>query len=778
MLKIAVRYIVKKWKSTFLMLAGVTISVVLMFSLIQMGDCIMAQLTQLLTNEIKDDFTITSIPYSKMLQTKKLLDDKNLKKNYVMTIKAGTCYDNKEPVNVVGMLGNVEYFNNIKLLKGKLPTKEYEICIERKYIDYTERALNIGTKVKLSIQCDSNDNEEKFEFVIVGIVEDVPHSELIFTNLETAEDIQKKLNCKELNNNEIAIAIDRKEHDSQKIAILCNEIEDKIKLNDFYIKHVRFNEEKDKLFNDETSEYTVFSRILKNCSFLIMICMILYVFDFCYLGMCQKMQDLAVMRCIGLSKNKQYSILVLETLVIGHLSVLLGCVFGTVLNYFVSEKIIGKLMLNYEGIPFQITIKSYLETYFCVMVSIVIALTKLILKMRKYTILDILRYTEKKYTKDIKKYKNILLNIANRNLRRNKAKSFLLFTTMSISILISLITFGIYDSIDLNISNSKNMTFDYEICMKNVLNSEVPIEGCKKLESLVGEKNLYKQYAYSLKSMTKNRNIAVVQYDNSLMNLILNNFKGLKDISANEPIALLYVSDSNSKCKEKEVRFSDGVREICIPVSRCIDTQDNYMIYSNFGYDFDIVVINEEMSKKLNMSTNKATGLLIKNNKYISLSEIRKCFAENAVPEITELKQEHSETEEQLLGVMAIASYILISTIVLSCGIIRSILKSNLIIRKEEYAIMRALGGTRIKIIHVCCLENVIVFVKAYVLSCCLSIPINLYLDTFLNNGYKWNAFLYVAVFIIYLLIIIIGNIIDAKKIFWSPIIVIMRKEQ
>lgn len=99
MFKIALRYVIREKIRTVVSVLGIAVSVMLMFSLVQMGDCIRHQFSEMVTSGMKRDFTIYGVTYGQIQQAEELLLEKGVKDNYLLTMKAGIWYE--EDVNPI-----------------------------------------------------------------------------------------------------------------------------------------------------------------------------------------------------------------------------------------------------------------------------------------------------------------------------------------------------------------------------------------------------------------------------------------------------------------------------------------------------------------------------------------------------------------------------------------------------------------------------------------------------------------------------------------------------
>lgn len=787
MFKIALRYVIREKIRTVVSVLGIAVSVMLMFSLVQMGDCIRHQFSEMVTSGMKRDFTIYGVTYGQIQQAEELLLEKGVKDNYLLTMKAGIWYEEDvNPVDVIGVDGNMDYFKDTHLIEGKYPEKLNEICLEASLAQ--QRSIHIGDDLEIEICAEAAGTECKVKFTVSGIIDNISDDgRRLWTSLETAGEIQRKLEPSDLQGNAIAVVAEQGTYNTEKSADLIVELSETLQLKDFYKEHLLINDEKSYLYNEEESSYVGLSRTLKLVSFLILVCMSIFVFNTCYICAIEKQKELATMRCLGLSEKKKNRILLWEGMIIGHMGIALGAVMGTTLNIMVARKVIHYLMPEIKDVGLVIQPISYIQAYAAAIVAILLAVNRVLVKMRKWSILEVMNYSENNKYDAVRidkkmKRESVLWAIARRNLHRNPSKSNTLLLTMSLSILLCLVIFSVFFSIDIfqEDEKSKENLFTYEVYEVDVLNTELPEEGCKKIKALLGDKNVFEETCYpDLFATVSGINVRLVCYDDSLMEFLLDNMETTEEIDAKNPLAILCQRDKSVSQDLKTVLFTDidSKKKVDIPISMRFDGE-SYVIRSSFGYDFDVVVINDAMAEQLGLPDVSCTGLLLKNTQSLVGTEIKNSFGKKNTIMVDLLNKNRDDEKSQLLGIICIAVYVMIATVLLTAIIISSTLQSNFLIRSREYAIMRAVGLTIRKLIHICCFENLILLFKAFVIGSLLSVPIGIWLGQVLEDGIRWSIFVYGGVLFFFVLLIVVINCVCVKLAFRISILSILKEER
>ena len=781
MLKIAWRYTIRNKKRTFVSIVGIAFSVMLMFSLIQMGDCIMAQFTSMATTGMKRDFTVADVSYKQLKKAKQILKDAGLEDNYMLTMNVASWYEDDYAVtNVIGVEGNLGYFKDTGIVAGNYPKKNYEICVEEVFNEAREEPYKVGDTVSVVLENDTTSETVEVEFVVSGIIKNISDDgKRVWVNLETANEIKKKIGNKNNVDNAIAIVAEKDTYNLDKSLEIATLLKDELHLENFYTEHYMENESKTSLFTEEESSYHSMSDTLKGITILLGICMKIFVFNTYHMSAIGKLNQLATMRCIGLNKKQQNKILLYEGVVIGNLGILLGFVGGNILNYTIAEKIMGYLM-GLDGIKITQTFISYVETYFLAIIAIFIAMGKVIFDIHKCTILEALHYTEEnkgkfeektgnrkeKERKNKKKFMSPLVQIAKRNLQRNPSKSNILLVTMTISILLCIVVLSAFFSIDIkNNQWSKSELFGYEIYSKDVLREELTEELWKNVVQLVGVENVYGEFLVrEIQSENiQEKEVITVVYDDALFGLLLNSM-GIKEWNyTEEPYALLY-SEKQTEITNIKVKNSMTSQSYDIEIAKSFYMGENYIVHNYYGYDLNYLILNQTMAEQIGVNRLGYTGLLIKENPHITALELQNCSNQEGVIYVENLNKNSERAKEQFLAMVYIAGYIMLATISLTCIIVSSTLQANIINRKKELAIMSAIGLTKRKNIFVCCIESFLVFGKAYLMGAVIGTGLNFIVGGMLEDGMRWNLFIYIGVAIFFFIVTIGTTMLHMKQ--------------
>ncbi len=759
MLKIAFRYVIRNKRRSVTSVFGIAFSIMLMFSLIQMGDCIKCQFQEMVTAGIKRDITVLDLSYKQLLSAKEILQKNNHQDDYMITMNVAQWYESDSvSTEIVGVEGNINYFKDVSLVEGKLPAEKYEVCIEKSWNESQEKPYAIGDTISTTLVSTlESEKELQVQFKVVGILSNnVDGLRLIWTNLETANLIFQDFGDTNYSNNAIAIVSDKEKYDIDKMIEMENLLATGLGEDDFYTEHVIVNEEKEALYGEEGSYYGMASGI-KSITIILGICMIIFVFNAYYINAIEKMKQFAIMRCIGLSKKQQNKILALEGLLLGNIGVLLGFLGGNILNNIVASRIVDYIMLEDVHISVHQLPSSYMETYLLGMGAIVVAIGIVIWRLHRCSIIEAMYFNDdqlKTKKADKVKEKHVLWNMAKKNITRNALKSNTLVITLTISIILTLVVFQVFFSIRIdNDPLKKEKIFTYQVYSEDIIEDEIPKVDQMQIMGMAGAENVYTQTFYrewQSEKTAKNGTI-LIAYDNAIFSMLLKAQKIEDWDYENTPYALYY---SPEKDKADEVTFinEESGEEIKIDIAKSVFEGENYVQYTSFGIELNIVIINEKMAETLGITMDQCTGMLIKKNSDIEVSTINSILTENIY--LSELDVNSEKAQEQLYGMVLIAVYIMCSIVSLTCVISSTTIQSNIYNRKKEYAIMRALGLTKKRCLQLCGMEYLCLYGKAFAIGAFLSTVICFGLNGYLDNGIKWNIGIFIGVFLFYGIVI------------------------
>ena len=316
---------------------------------------------------------------------------------------------------------------------------------------------------------------------------------------------------------------------------------------------------------------------------------------------------------------------------------------------------------------------------------------------------------------------------------------------------------GIFFSIDIsfNNKNAKNQIFQYELYKSDVLNPFITPEEYESVTQAIGTENVYCQSLLSgIEWDNSESSMCLLVYENKLFELLLEQLSSDRITDIKLPLSVLYSVNGISHKSIKGKNEKTG-KHFDISIDVTLSKNENYAIYSSFGYDCDLLIINETMAEKLGFPVHGITGILLKNPNEVSSLTISDCFPNGDSTQVINLNKNRDSDQSQLLAILILASYIMLTTILLTCIIMSNTIRSNLLSRQSETAIMRAVGLTKKQNVYLCCAENIILLLRASLYGIIISTVILLCFGEMMEDGIKWNALLYIGVFTFFTIMVL-----------------------
>lgn len=727
MIKLSLKLLFGNRKKNMITALGIACSVMLMFSLMQMGNCIKYSFKGLVENIVNSDFTVHNLSRENVESIEKNIIEEKKVNAYLKRMLVGEVYNNMETSQLIGIEGGCNKFLGSYLIKGELPQKLYEICLYDDYIESLDKKYSVGDDIYISV-LDMNGREHNIKFSISGVLNSVYNStdsNELYITYKTAIDICSRVNFNLSEDISFELIVDHNKYDVDENIKLINEIRNLFDNPDkFYANHIVNNEAKETLFTDKGVYYGLSYGIM-SLSILVLVCSIVFIFNIVYVNYIDRIKQYGIMRCIGMNNFQLMQILFNEVMICNIIGLLIGLILGNVLNSFIGEKILFNIMLDDYRIPFEIQqyAKDYIVVSILSLLATLIAYLIVAIKIKKISPIKTLNYNENTVIKgkhrskiDINRY-GLLFSMAKTNIMRNKVKTCTLGISLILSSILVLLLFNIGISIDYEYGTGKEQIADIEV-NSNFMEWEY-FEN-RDITELISSNMIEAIYRIRFErgyiNKDKVNSARLVIYDNDLFEKLISMNKNLKKLDfKNNDVAVAYVPE-NMEYDNKYMDFYATDELLTMYKSAkekytiCIEGKvDDKSLLSDYLVNLDqemYVIINENLAERLYNDDFSYTTLLIKakDNCKIKASDIKKYINKNVNYSV--VKRRMSDTYRQIISIMSLAAYILLTTFFVSMFIIYFNIKSNNIIRCREYGIMRALGITYCDLIKLVSYEN------------------------------------------------------------------------
>ena len=764
MLKIVYRYILRSKMYSIGAIIGIAVSTMLMFSMIQISGSYMTSFKSFISSGAPQDFYVADLTYEELTSI-----DEQFRSmgeagpdRYLSTIFVGNMYyDNSKSSVIMGYEGDLDYFKKTSLLNGKYPESENEICVEESYTALNPE-LHIGDALTLDFtMADANDTtvDVSRTFKVCGIIKDVADDgNFFYTNLKTAEDIyaENNMNCSK--SNAIAVEAEEGNYNEEKAyqAIMAiNDIAVDGSIEDtrhFNYEQLIFNEEKMANYDDKGSFESVALAVFL-LSLIIAVCLSIFVYNAIRLSFVRKINVFGTMRCIGLNNKQLIGFILTEQFILVSIGALVGMVAGALLNLAIAEKIMSALFSTAAAMKIDQSIKTYVITYLLTLLSAFIACIKLILRIKKTNPINIRAFdtSKKKFSEKTKSFssKNLLFNIALRNLKRSSEKSVIQTVTLVISFTLCLVISNFFAIVGFNPVKDAVDFSDYTIQadIANVTSNQrcFSEEDLTLLKSMEHINKVYTEKCLDSYKWDKTDSLLqIMLYDDDLLQI----FAEINDIHYDpaKPFSVL-ISESGLDDGELSIQSTDNHSVCTIKPDVGLNTASklNYAVYSQQN----TLIINEKLAESKGMTDEGYCAFLVKTD--CSLSELTAIPFSAETVYVTNLHDGQSDAEAQLLGMIIIAGYIVVATLLLSFMIIGNTIKENMASKKSEYGIMRAMGLPQKSLWAVACHENLILTLIAVSISLPVSIIVNAYLSLILFDEVRISILAYLLVNLVFI---------------------------
>jgi putative ABC transport system permease protein len=612
--------------------------------------------------------------------------------------------------STIGLQGDFADVYRIELKEGHYPESDREIVVDNKFIENSDGRYKVGDEIVLSIFSMEDKSYYDVSYEIVGIMmskssggEEV----YAFLNLEGAERAlaQGKIET----SYRVMVTTEGKTEDGIERALECMDSDEMERLD------VRMNTAKvDILDEQETSEGGDFDKVFRWLGVFIVVVSGALLFNMLQSSSTSKIQQIGMLRCLGLDKKQLYKAYIL-TLILYLLGALAG---GALLSLFL-EKTIGVFLFqrfmqgmnvsNYVEMSFHADVTTFaiaavLVTFiFCIVYQI------LLRKSLKYTPMESLGYIGES-TIQVKEQSakigktNVVSFVGQRNLKRNKARTFYTAFTYFITALLIMTICMIIINVDLYDISAlrKSNLFDYEFYEEENTSSvsSQMIEEIAQLDGVAevdwARRQVYEFCRNKENAGTYNEEFETIVYSDNLLSRICKENGLSYEENENEPYYLL-LSKAETK-EDRIVMYDKEQKEIVLDINGTIGTDS----YSDGLVDGTIILMNQAGADVLFPEGYSCNVLYLKASlKESCVESVKGYLEEHQISMIySDLKEEMQDAKTQLGAMTNVAIYLMICIGAMTITNIICNINVNVQLRKREYGILIALGMTRKNVIR------------------------------------------------------------------------------
>lgn len=769
-MKIIIRYLFRNKKRTSKTILCIAFSVMLMFSLMQMGDVLLKEFYDLALNGLHRDVSITWITLPEIEKIHKIADRQAVAQMYTIWVGDVDLEQRAKAGRILGLEGDLEYFKDCKMIAGRKPEETGEIIVSQSLMESQPDYYKPGNRVELSISDEKNRNHKE-AFTVCGVFSNIKdEGDMIFTSVLTADQLRKQWGFSEASDsNAAAVTIHKEEYKADKIADFLYEIQEILYPEEseektyFFRDRVLWNEQKSALYEEEGT-FTSVSQTLKLLTVIIAAGMMIYVYGVFHINVFQKIRYLGIMRCLGGDKKTLAGNIFGESMLISHAGILLGILGGNVLNRFVADKVLNALMKVDYSVHLRQMWVTYAEVYLVTILPILMATLKVWLGVIKISPVQAMNFEENSkfrkpsHERKQTKQKNILRYLAGRNIWRNRSQSFTVIAVISVTLTLLLIIANTFSVVDFTPQKGRQDFCRYEIIFDYGTEDYFRDQDVENFKELDGVEEVYSQFIAREVKLQSERDSLLVVYSDSLWEKLLEYNPELKNLDyENKPVSVAYSSDEFDLVPTVVLEGVNQEEKIQMPVTQtCVGTQS---LLGELTENDDTIkfILNEEMAERIGIGTGQYSSMSLETNSQFDNAHFEEFVKENLKNASIVPLNEESSDENQLLAIIFLASYICIAFFVFVFSMIESMVEFNMINRRSEYGIMRALGMNRRLYEKLICLESISLGFYAVIIAVIVSLFANYYFTSQIFQQAEFSIPAYIVT-VVMLMLLILGK--------------------
>ncbi len=769
-MKIIIRYLLRNKKRTSKTILCIAFSVMLMFSLMQMGDVLLKEFHDLALNGLHRDISITRITLSEIEKIQKIADKQAVAQMYTIWVGDVDLEQRAKAGRILGLEGDLEYFKDCEMIDGRKPEEAGEIIVSQSLMESQPDYYKPGNRVELSI-CDEKNGNHKETFTVCGVFSNIKdEGDMIFTSVVTADQLRKQWGLSEVSDsNAAAVTMHKEEYKADKAADFLYEIrevlypEESEEKTYFFKDRVLWNEQKSALYEEEGT-FTSVSRTLKLLTVIIAAGMMIYIYGVFHINVFQKIRYLGIMRCLGGDKKALAGNIFGESMLISHAGILLGILGGNVLNQFVADKVLNALMKVDYSVQLRQMWITYAEVYLVALLPILMATLKVWLGVIKISPVQAMNFEENSkirkssHEKKQTKQKNIVGYLAGRNIWRNRSQSVTVIAVVSVTLTLLLIIANTFSVVDFTPQKGRRDFCRYELIFDYGTEDYFRDQDVAGLKELDGVEEVYSQFIAREVKLQSERDSLLVVYSDALWEKLLEYNPELKNLDyENKPVSVAYSSDEFDLASSVTLEGSGQEEKIQMPVTqKCVGTQ-SLLGELTENDDTIKVILNEKMAEEMGIGTGQYSSMSLETNSQFDNEHFEEFIKENLKNALIVPLNEESSDENQLLAIIFLASYICIAFFVFVFSMIESMIEFNMINRRSEYGIMRALGMNRRIYEKLICLESISLGFYAVVIAVIVSLFANYYFTSQIFQQAEFSIPAYIVT-VVMLMLLILGK--------------------
>lgn len=831
--EISLRYL-KKYKSkTFSIAVGITISIALIISILIIKEQLIETTKTSLIDGIGGVYDIklesTDKQAMEKLQKDILVNKSSLVNHFGKSEIENTNYS----LSIEGFEENIIDFLNFKNLKGRYPTKDYEIALENWVLDLLPRKYNIGDKITLTSYVQASDNlgNKEYrtdEFTLVGTFDYIYNNNYFkntaygYVTRAFAEAQGKE------NSHQYQGYILLKENSS-----LYSGMGQLAQTPDY--SNISFIDNNFKYSTEQMAR--LYTSICNTLFLVVSVVASIIIYNIFNITVTERKKEFGILRAIGATPRRVKTMVILEGIILGFIFIPCGILIGNIITKGILVKLSNAS--NFSGI-FAISNQG-------IVISIIIGFLFIILgsyspakKASNIPPMEAINSMGDSYKRrdrgkfnidtasKVSKKVNFTFNFAKINIKRNKKRFITTVMSLAITVIMFMIIQYITTSIDSvkalkesdhgdititgnsfegisqealsEIANmkgieilNKKMQYNANICISDqYLTSKgkeyaVKKAGNSTYDAGLMEKGKYRLesvvYGYSKEKLESLRKDVIegaidlekMNNDASVVFIQNANYYDYTNLAVGDQIEVnLVLLDAEGNFKGNKVKnLTIGAIVDPIKVSSEISS----------GISNALIISEEAFKKEIGASGYSEVKLGIKSNK--TTKEYKEAILKNLKDtsniEITTFEEQLEKAKETNLQTNAAFYSFLIFVALVSVVNLFQVMKMNTLLRKKEFGMLRALGMSISQVNKMIRIEGLLYGIIASIIGCSFGSFFTYIIyekgKRFLQIKTLWTFPITTIIIIasITILITVISSKGTSKKLFKEPIVELIK---
>ncbi len=671
--------------------------------------------------------------YINSLQKEKMLSYSAITtEDFVLSVPDSYFY-----VSCIGIEGDYEEIYQLDIVEGGYPQNANEIVIDYKINQIFEQKYQIGDEVSFEIYSPSEKGYKTISYRISGFFY-VSHSgEYDLYGFVSIEGGDKALSCgdeKKVYN----ILLKAKEDTKSSIEGLAE------RLASFGCEKIIINMARYEMLTEKESDSNGFIVAFKGLAIFVGFVSFALLFNMFHVTTVNKIQQIGVLRSIGMNKYQLAKVMLLSLLLYMMFSAVLGFVLFAVIERVFGNMLIKLFLdsftrdLQYISVQWHFNTKAFMGCMMLILFIMLAAYANIMMKVMRLTPLQAVHYKGERSAghvvgKRIGKKEKFISFLGRRNLSRNRLQTmYTAFTlgVMSVLFVTLMSIMGNVDLYDIDAMRKSNL-YDYEF-YEDVLVASIDEKMVNEIAALdtvedicVARRSVYEFFQEEGAQVNSDTVVETRVYGEEVFERICkeNNVK-----YTGEATYLLLSSDISPQ--NTCLLYDRDKKAHKIIIDANIE-KDNYCETRPLGNAI-CLIMNEQAALELLGEYDYNVLLVNAEEKEECLKEVEEIFAKkNIKVYFDDLKVDTEDAREQLRSIVFIATYVLFCFVVMVVANIICNISINVNIRTKEYGILLAMGMNRKQIIRLMIYEIMYIMEKVLVFSA----PCGILISTFFVSG-------------------------------------------